>query len=336
MTLPFKLFNTEVTVFGGSGFIGRHLVRRLASAGAVVKVAVRDPDGAGFLKPLGDAGQIVPIRADVTDEASVAAAVRGVKAVVNLVGILFESKRHNFDSVHRAAAGTVAEAAKRAGALRLVHISALGANKSSPSAYARTKAQGEEAVQRAFPEAEILRPSVVFGPEDNFFNLLAAIARISPVMPVMGASPRLVFAPGHLPKLDLFGKGGPKFQPVYVGDVAAAIVRALEKPEAQGKRYELGGPRQYTMKEIVELVLEATGRKRILVPAPLPLLEVDAAILEFLHIKLLTRDQVRLMRRDNVVSRRSPGLVDLGITPKTVEIMIPAYLGRFRRPAPAV
>lgn len=331
MTFPFKLAGSQVTVFGGSGFIGRHLVRRLATKGAIVKIAVRDPDAASFLKPMGDVGQIVPVRADIVNELEVAAALQGASACVNLVGVLFESRRHGFDAVHHLGAGRIAAAAKAAGALRLVHVSALGVAKNSDSRYARTKAQGEEAVLRACPEATILRPGIVFGPEDNFFNLFARIARLSPVVPVMGASPRVVTSPGHLPEIELFGRGGPKFQPVYVGDVADAIVRALEMPEAQGKRYELGGPRQYTMKEIVELVLRETGRKRILLPTPLPLLDIQAAVLEILRLKLLTRDQVRLLKRDNVVSRRALGLADLGITPTAAEIMLPTYLSRFRR-----
>jgi len=330
MTLPFKLSGSQVTVFGGSGFIGRHLVRRLADAGAIVRVAVRHPDAADFLKPMGDVGQIVPVRADIVNESEVAEALRGADACVNLVGILYESKRRSFEAVHHRGAGTVAAAAKHAGALRLVHVSALGVAKNSESIYARTKALGEEAVLRAFPEATILRPGVVFGPEDNFFNLFAAIARASPVVPVMGASPRIVWVRGRLPEIEFFGKGGPKFQPVYVGDVAASIVRALEMPEAQGKRYELGGPRPYTMKEIVELVLRETGRRRILVPAPLLLLAIEAAVFDFLRLRLLTRDQVRLLRRDNVVSRRALGLADLGIAPTTPEIMLPTYLSRFR------
>ncbi len=335
MALPFRLAGSQVTVFGGSGFVGRHLVRRLAAAGCVVKVAVRDPDRALFLKPLGDVGQIVPLRVDVTNETQIASAISGSQAVVNLVGILFEKGKYSFDAVHYHAAAAIAEAAKRQGVLRLVHVSALGTAKNSESRYARTKALGEESVLRAFPEATILRPSVIFGPEDGFFNLLAAIARISPIVPVMGASPQLLFREGALPEFKPFGKGGPRFQPVYVGDVAEAIVRALDSPETQGKRYELGGPRVYTMLDIVQLVLRQTGRKRLLLPAPLWALAIEAALLELVGLKLLTRDQVRLLRRDNVVSRRALSLSDLRITPATVEIMLPTYLSRFRRPLPA-
>jgi NADH dehydrogenase len=331
VTEPLRLNGSQVVVFGGSGFVGRHLVRRLAAAGALVRIAVRDPLAAADLKPQGDVGQIVPIRADITDAGDIAAAVEGTAAVVNLVGILAEKGRQTFEAVHHKAAGEVAAAAAAAGARRLVHVSALGANKGSDSAYARTKALGEEAVLSAFPEATILRPSVVFGPEDNFFNLFAAVARLSPVLPVFGATPTLVTAPGKLPKLKLFGKGGPKFQPVYVGDVAEAILRALESREAAGKRYELGGPRVYSFKELMELLLREIGRRRILVPVPLPILAIDAAVLEFLRLDLITRDQVRLLARDNVVNRRALTFADLGLQPKTIEIILPTYLDRFRR-----
>lgn len=331
MTLPFDLSGSTVTVFGGSGFLGRHLVQHLARRGAVIAVAVRRPERAGFLRPLGDVGQIVPVYADVTDEDSIKAAVENADAVINLVGILFESKKRSFDAVHRQAAGAVAEAAARAGAKRLVHVSALGAAKNSESEYARTKARGEEAVQRAFPEATVMRPSIVFGPEDNFFNLFAAIARLSPVVPVMGAGPVINRAPGKWPELDLFGRGGPRFQPVYVGDVAEAIARALDSEAAAGKRYDLGGPRVYTMKEIVELVLHETGRRRFLMPLPFPLLNFEAALLEFLGLKIITRDQVKLLKKDNVVPRRSLTLADLGVSPHAAEIILPTYLARYRR-----
>jgi len=335
MALPFRLAGSQVTVFGGSGFVGRHLVRRLAATGCIVRIAVRHPDRALFLKPLGDVGQIVPLRVDVTNESQIAAAISGAQAVVNLVGILFERGKYSFDAVHHDAAAAIADAAKGAGVLRLIHVSALGAAKNSESRYARTKALGEESVLRAFPEATILRPSVIFGPEDGFFNLIAVIARMSPIVPVMGASPQLLFREGALPEFKLFGKGGPRFQPVYVGDVAEAIVRALDSAEAQGKRYELGGPRVYTMLDVVQLVLRQTGRKRLLLPAPLWALDVKAALLELIGLKLLTRDQVRLLRRDNVVSRRALSFSDLRIAPATAEIILPTYLSRFRRPVPA-
>ncbi len=331
MTQPFKIARGHVTVFGGSGFVGRHLVSRLAKGGAVIRVAVRDTAGASFLKPLGNAGQIVPVAADIIDEAEVATAVSGVGAVVNLVGIMFERGRHTFEAVHHQGAARIAAAAKAAGVQRLVHVSAIGASRNSDSAYARTKAAAEAAVLEAFPEATIVRPSVIFGAEDKFFNLFAAIARLSPVLPVFGCAPKLSFAPGRPPTVDLFGGGGPKFQPVYVGDVADAIVKILEEAATQGKTYELGGPRVYTFKELMELLLVILERWRLLVPLPFFVLTVEAAILELLRLRLITRDQVRLLRRDNVVGPKALTFADLGIAPKTAEIILPTYLERFRR-----
>lgn len=333
MTSPIKLAGSEVVVFGGSGFVGRHLVQRLAAAGALIRVAVRHPQTAQFLKPLGDVGQVVPIRADIADDDEVAAAVADTAAAVNLVGILFESGRATFEEVHHQGAKRVARAAAAAGVERLVHVSAIGASKASDAAYARTKAAGENAVLKAFPAATIVRPSIVFGPEDNFFNLFAALARLSPVLPVFGAAPALTRAPGRLPGLAPLGRGGPRFQPVYVGDVAEAIVKILEDPGTEGKRYELGGPRVYSFKELMDLVLTVVGRRRLLVPVPFPVLDVEAAIMEFLRLKLITRDQVRLLRRDNVVGKGALTFADLDITPKTAEIILPTYLGRYRRRA---
>ena len=318
-----------VTVFGGSGFIGRHLVRRLAADGWVVRVAVRDPVGAEFLKTMGDVGQVVPVRADVTDAAVVRAAVNGAQAVVNLVGILFEGGRRSFDRVHRQGAATVAAAAKAAGVARLVHLSALGADKSSASAYARSKAAGEDAVAAAFPGATILRPSVVFGPEDDFFNRFARLAMLSPVLPVYTAGAYHLTCGAGGPALDLFGPGGPVFQPVWVGDVAAAIVKAIAEPQAVGRIYELGGPRRYSFKEILDLILAETGRSNLLVPLPFWVADLQASVLGLLPKPPLTRDQVKLLRSDNVVRGGKPGLADLGIVPSAAEVILPSYLGRY-------
>lgn len=331
MTSPVKLAGSEVVVFGGSGFVGRHLVQRLATAGALVRVAVRNPHGAAFLKPLGDVGQVVPVAADITDDDEVAAAVAGTAAVVNLVGILFESGRYTFEEVHHQGAKRIARAAAAAGVRRLVHVSAIGASKTSDSDYARTKAAGEAAVLKAFPQATVVRPSIIFGPEDNFFNLFAAVARLSPVVPVFGCAPEVARTTGRLPRVEFFGRGGPRFQPVYVGDVAEAIVKILEDPGTEGKRYELGGPKVYSFKELMDLLLALVGRRRLLVPVPFLILDIDAAIMEFLRLRLITRDQVRLLRRDNVVSKGALTLADLGIAPKTPEIILPTYLDRFRR-----
>lgn len=319
-----------VTVFGGSGFIGRQVVRRLAAQGWIVRVAVRDPVRAGFLKPMGDPGQVNPVAANVADIDSVRAAVGGAEAVINLVGILFEKGKASFEAIHHRGAANVAQAAREAGVARLVHMSALGADKNSASAYARTKALGEEAVQAAFPGSTVIRPSVVFGPDDDFFNRFARMARLSPVLPVFTGDG---FKPVHTENgygIDWFGSGGPTFQPVYVGDVAEAIVKALGEPKAAGKAYELGGPRRYTLKEVLELVLSVTGRKRVLAPLPFGIAKLQAAFLKFLPRPPLTPDQVKLLQVDNVVRGGKPGLADLGIPPVAAEAVLPTYLHRYR------
>lgn len=319
-----------VAVFGGSGFIGRHVVRRLVDQGWAVRVAVRHPAAAGFLKQGGDADQVTPLHADVMDEGTVRPVVAGAEAVVNLVGILYETRRHQFEDIHVKGAGVVAAAARAANVGCLVHISALGADGNSESAYARTKAAGEEAVRAAFPDAAIIRPSVVFGPEDDFFNRFARLARVSPVLPVFTAD-GFRFRSGR--GLDLFGSGGPRFQPVYVDDVASAIANIIEDPRLAGRVYELGGPNRYSLKEIMELVLRATGRRRLLVPVPFGMAMVQAAVLERLPKPPLTRDQVRLMKVDNIVSGEKPGLSQIGITPTAPETVLPTYLAPDRQGA---
>lgn len=303
-----------VTVFGGSGFIGRHLVRRLAQGGDRVRVAVRHPDSALFLKTMGDVGQVTPVQANLRDDRSVAAACAGADAVVNLVGLLYSRGKQSFAAVHHEGALRAAAAARTAGAKRFVQMSALGASAQSPAEYARTKAMGEEAVKSAFPGATIIRPSVVFGPEDGFFNRFAGIAALSPILPVMGRPP-----------------SGPSFQPVYVGDVAEAIVTVLDDPATAGKTYELGGPARYTLAEIMALVLQWTGRKRIVAWMPTGLAELQACVLGLLPVPPLTRDQLRLLDSDNVASGALPGLEALGIQPTPAEAVVPAYLDRFRR-----
>ncbi|MCH7888598.1 MAG: complex I NDUFA9 subunit family protein [Proteobacteria bacterium] len=301
-----------VAVFGGTGFIGRHLVRRLAKAGARVRVVVRDPEAGMFLKPMGEPGQIILDRGNLLDAGSVAEAVAGADIVVNLVGVLYESGPYTFAAVHVEGARSVAEAAKAAGARRLVQVSAIGASKRSPALYARTKAAGEAAVGKAFPGATIVRPSIVFGPEDDFFNRFAALARLVPALP-------------------LYGGGRTRFQPVYVGDVAEAIVRIAGDPGTAGKTYELGGPHVYTFREVLELVLRETGRRRLLLPLPFWAAGVQARFLEVLPKPPLTRDQVKMLTRDNVVGAKALGLAALGIEPTAVEAVVPSYLGRYRR-----
>lgn len=299
-----------VTVFGGSGFVGRSLVQKLAEGDCIVRVAVRDPEAAMFLKVLGDPGQIVPIRGDITDRASVEAAVRDADAVINLVGILYERGRRTFKAIHVDGARTVAEAAKGAGAGRFVQMSAIGADADSPAAYARTKAAGEAAVKDAFAGASIVRPSVVFGPEDDFFNRFARMAQILPVLPVFDTS----------------------FQPVYVGDVAEAIAKILADPETRGKTYQLGGPRVISFREVMELVRTHTGRQRILMPMPLWVARIQALFLGLLPVPPLTRDQVKLLEVPNVVPAGALTFRELGIEPTGVEAILPAYLHQYRPP----
>ena len=301
-----------VTVFGGSGFIGRYVVKRLAASGARVRVAVRRLEDAKFLRTMGDVGQVVPFLANVRVASSVEAAVAGADAVVNLVGILHESGAQKFDMVQATAPGLIAEAARAAGARHLVHISAIGADGASAAAYARTKAEGEAAVLAAFPTATILRPSIVFGAEDGFFNRFANLARFLPALPLIGG--------GHT-----------RFQPVYVCDVADAVMAALAAPDAAGKTYELGGPDVYTFAELMAYVLMVIQRKRLLLPIPFAVAKIQGLIMGLLPSPMLTRDQVIMLETDNVVAPGMPGLAELGIVPKTVESVVPAYLGRYRR-----
>jgi uncharacterized protein YbjT (DUF2867 family) len=302
----------RVTVLGASGFIGRYVVRRLAARGTVVAAVSRHASSAGFLRPMGDVGQVAAIDAGLDDEARLAAALSGADAVVNATGILYETRRQSFDLVHHLGPALVAALAKQEGVRHFVSISAIGADPASPSAYARSKAAGEAAVRAAFPGAVILRPSVVFGPEDSFFNRFAALAR-------------------YLPALPLIGGGHTRFQPVYVGDVADAVLAAMDRPDAAGRIYELGGPHVHSFKELMEIMLREVRRKRALVPIPFGLAKFEAAFLERLPNPLLTRDQVKLLRRDNVVTPGMPGLADLGIAPTALEVVLPTYLDRFRR-----
>ncbi len=302
----------RVTVFGGSGFIGRYVVERLADQGAVVTVAVRDPEKAKFLRPLGQVGQVTPIAVNVRDAAAVAGAVDGADAVVNLVGILFKRGRQNFAAVHVDAPAMIARACAEAGVKRLVHVSAIGARTTAWSEYHRSKGAGEEALREHFPGATILRPSIVFGPEDGFFNLFGALARVLPALP-------------------LYGGGKTRFQSVYVGDVAAAIVNALGNPDAVGKTYELGGPSVYTFAELMEIVLAETRRHRLLVPIPFAVGQVQAAFLGLLPKPPLTRDQLISLKTDSVVSEGALTLADLGVQATALEAIVPTYLQRYRR-----
>ncbi|MBN9234850.1 MULTISPECIES: complex I NDUFA9 subunit family protein [Phyllobacteriaceae] len=303
-----------VVVFGGSGFVGRHVVRALAKRGYRVRVACRRPDLAGHLQPLGNVGQIQAVQANIRVRWSVDNAVQGADHVINLVGILHESGRQRFGVVHDFGARAVAEAARSVGA-GLTHVSALGASADSQSDYARTKALGEKAVFDTKQDAVIYRPSINFGPEDGFFNRFAAMARFSPVLPLIGG-------------------GETRFQPVYVGDVAEAIARSVEGKVEGGRVYELGGPNVLTFKQCLQEMLTVIERKRLLVAMPWWVARLQASILGLLPNPLLTGDQVTLLQSDNVVSdaaaKEGRTLAALGITAKSVGTILPSYLWRFR------
>ncbi len=314
-----------VTVFGGSGFIGRHLVQRLAATGAVVRIAIRYREDAHFLKTMGDVGQITTMEADIADPEEIRRAVDGADWVINLVGIFFPRGRHTFENLHAKAPGIIAKCAKDAGCKRFVHISALGVREDAESAYAVSKAQGEKEVMEAFPDATIVRPSVVFGPEDNFFNMFARLSVFNPFLPVIDKDAWSFGGKG------IYGSGGPKFQPVYVGDVADAIMEALKGDDHGGKIYELGGPHVYSMRQIMELTLEIIRRKRWLLPVTFGMARFQAAVMSILPRPLLTKDQVLMMQSDNVLSGEYPGFKELGIEPTTAETIVPTYLARFRK-----
>lgn len=304
-----------VTIFGGSGFVGTQIVQELARKGYRIRVAVRRPDLAGDVMPLGMVGQIHAIQANVRNMASVERAVAGADIVINLVGILFEGGRQRYEAVHAMGAKNVAEAAKAAGAEALVHMSALGANIESASASARSKALGEEEVLKAFPEAVIMRPSIIFGQGDGFFNLFASLARLFPVLPLIG--------------------GKTRFQPIYVGDVAEAFAMAAEGKVKTGRIYELGGAEIETMRELMQRVLQESQRSNPLIPLPMGIAKLQAAILQLLPSPLLTVDQVIQLGTDNAVSdvavKQKRTLNAFGITPTTMDAILPTYMWRFRR-----
>ena len=304
-----------VTVFGGTGFIGRHVVRRLAERGATVRVPTRRPRNAGFLQPMGNVAQIVLVPFDGTDEARIAALLDGATHAVNLVGILAERRAGDFVALQGELPGRIAQAATAAGVRRMVQISAIGADPASPSLYARTKAQGEAAARAGFASATILRPSVVFGPEDGFFNRFAAMARLSPALPLIGG-------------------GRTRFQPVYVADVAEAVMAGLTAPDTAGNTYELGGPRSYSMRELLTYMLAVIERRRLLVNLPWGVASTIGRFAELLPDPPLTRDQVELLKRDNVVSQDAAGLAELGIVPTPLEVVVPTYLRQYAAQSP--
>jgi uncharacterized protein YbjT (DUF2867 family) len=308
-------YDTLITVFGGSGFLGRHVVRALANRQYRIRVAVRRPELAGHLKPLGGVGQIETVQANLRFPQSVEAAARDADVVVNLVGILFERGRQRFAVVQAEGAAAVARAAGAAGG-RLIHVSAIGADENSPSGYARAKGAGERLVLASQPEAVIMRPSIVFGPEDDFFNRFAGLARMLPALPLPGG--------GHT-----------RFQPVFAGDIGEAIAKAVDGEAAPGAIYELGGPDVHTFKELMQFTLATVERRRLLVPVPFAVMKLQATFLQFLPKPPLTPDQVELLKHDNVVSAQARDhgrtLEGLGIVPNSIAAVVPDYLWRFRK-----
>lgn len=304
-----------VTVFGGSGFVGRHVVRALLKRGWRVRAAVRRPELAGYLQPLGMVGWVQPIQANLRYRWSVDRAVEGADAVVNLVAILSPSGRQSFEAVNVFGPRAVAEAARGAGLDRVVHVSALGADPNSPSAYGRSKAAGEAAVFETLPDSVVMRPSIIFGPEDHFFNRFAGMARMSPALPLVGG-------------------GKTKFQPIFVGDVAKAVADAVDGHARPGTVYELGGPEVHDFRQCMEIMLAVIGRKRLLLPLPWGVASLMGSVLQYLPGKMLTPDQVRQLRVDNVVSEAAIAekrtIRAFGVNPTTLESVLPSYLNRFR------
>ncbi|HYC74070.1 complex I NDUFA9 subunit family protein [Brevundimonas sp.] len=305
-----------ITVFGGSGFVGGQVVRLLARRGWRIRVAVRRPDRAYRLQTSGHVGQIQAVRCDATDAAQVEAALQGADAAINLIGVLYETRSRSFEALHVEAARNIAVACAAARIERLVHMSAIGANPESESRYACTKAAGEMAVREAKPDAVIIRPSIVFGSGDSFLNKFASMASMAPALPLIGG-------------------GKTRFQPVYVGDVAEAIARAVERPDAAGRTFELGGPEVMTFEEVLKLVLHETRRRNGLIPLPFFAARAIGSLAQITALvgiaPVLTRDQVVMLETDNVVAEGAEGLAELGVEPTGVEAIAPSYLWRYRR-----
>lgn len=299
-----------IAVIGGSGFVGRHVVQALARDGHRIRVGVRRVERASFLKPMGVPGQVVPMQANIRFPESLDAVVAGADVVINLVGILQEAGPQKFSALQAEGARAVAKAARDAGATQFIQLSAIGADADSDADYARTKAEGEQAVLEQYPDAVILRPSIVVGPEDQFFNRFAAMARLSPVLPVVSAQT--------------------KFQPVFVGDVAKAVKLAVDDADLSGV-YELGGPSVYSFEELMRLMLKVIGRKAFVADIPIPIASLMAKLTDWLPGAPLTQDQVKMLQHDNIVSQNARGFDELGLKPEAIEGQIPSYLYRFRR-----
>ena len=300
-----------VTIFGGSGFVGRYIVQKFAEKGDQIRVAVRNPIAAQFLKPLGEVGQITPVQVSLSSSKSLSQVIQGSDVVINLVGILYEKGSQTFEALHVEGARNIAKTATKLGVSTLLHMSALGANKDSQAPYASTKARGEEMVLKYFPEATFFRPSVIFGKEDAFLNRFAQMALLSPFLPLIGG-------------------GKTRFQPVYVGDVAECFLNASFLKEAKGKTYELGGPTIYSFKDLMVYLLQTIHRKRVLLPLPFSVAKGIATIAQFLPNPPLTPDQVELLKTDNILSPQTLNAEDLGVEPKALESIASLYLARYR------
>ena len=303
-----------ITIIGGTGFVGRYVVKLLASAGYTLRVISRHPDAALALKTSGYVGQIVLTKGNIADPQTLAGQLKGSYAVINLTGILYESGKQTFAHIHAQGSEKLAQLAKSAGVKRFIQMSALGVDNAPTSHYARTKLLGEKAVFSAFPEATILRPSVIFGPEDNFFNQFATMACLAPALPLIGG-------------------GQTRFQPVYVGDVARAIEACLTRADCRGETYELGGPLTYSFKDILEYICKMVHSSRPLVNIPLGIASIMGTACQYLPKPPITRDQVELLKYDNVVQHGAKTLANLGINASAVELIVPEYLSRFHRKA---
>lgn len=303
--------NKIATIFGGSGFVGGYIAAALAKAGYRVQIISRTPERGGWVKTAAAAGEVVIRQGNIRDEKSLRVALKGSDIAINAVGILYPSGKQTFKAIHTEAAENIANAAQVEGVSQLVHISALGVDKATTSAYARSKLDGEKAVMAAFPNATILRPSVVFGAEDKFLNLFARMAQLSPALPLIGG-------------------GKTKFQPVYVGDITEAVLAVLSKPETKGKTYQLGGSRIYTFKEILQFILTTIDKKRCLIPIPFAIAKLQGFAMQQLPMPMLTLDQVKLLQYDNVIEQGALGFKQLGIIPRSLEQIAPAYLARYR------